>query len=202
MNFKGFYFITDSKLSKNGIVQDVKDAIAGGATIIQYREKNKDSPEMVKEALELKEVCRGKAIFLINNRADIAMAIKADGIHLGQEDMPCSMAREFMPNMIIGISVHSVDEAKKAQIKGADYLGIGPIFETTTKRDAGPGTGIDLIKKINTEVDLPIVAIGGINIYNAKEVLDAGANTVCAMSAVIGENTNERVMEFTKLIKT
>lgn len=200
MNFKGFYFITDSKLSKNGIVDDVKEAIKGGATIVQYREKEKSDEEMVKEILELKEVCKD-VTFLINNRVDIAALVKADGVHLGQEDMPCGMAKElFMRDKIVGVSVRTIEEAREAQKKGADYLGVGPIFDTKTKKDAGPGRGIELIKEIKKEIDLPIVAIGGITLDNAKEILDAGADTICAMSATIGDNVQERVNEFSQLI--
>ncbi len=200
MNYRGFYFITDASLSKNGVVQDVKDAIKGGATIIQYREKNKNNQDMIEEALQIKEVCKD-VTFLVNNRVDIAKLVGADGVHLGQEDMPCGMARElFMRDKIIGVSVHNVEEAKEAQLKGASYLGIGPIFDTTTKKDAGPALGIKTISKIKEEVPLPIVAIGGITLENTKEALDAGADAVCAMSATIGDNVEKRVNEFCELI--
>jgi thiamine-phosphate pyrophosphorylase len=199
MKLQGFYFITDSKLSKNGIVQDVKDAIAGGARIIQYREKYKDNWSMIHESKELKKICEGKAIFIINDRLDICLAVDADGVHLGQDDL-IETARSRLREKIMGITVHNLEEAKAAEDKGADYLGVSPIFHTDTKGDAGPAAGLELVGEIKANCSLPIVAIGGIRLDNAKSVLGAGADTVCAMSATIGDKTEESVRAFSKLI--
>jgi thiamine-phosphate pyrophosphorylase len=200
IKFTGFYFITDSKLSKNGILRDVEDAIKGGATIIQYREKEKDTGPMVEEARALKRICEGRATLLINDRVDVCLAVDADGVHLGQSDMTYGDAYKLLSNKIIGVTVHNVDEAVDAMKKGADYLGVSPIFHTDTKEDAGPASGLKLLEEVSGCVDLPIVAIGGIKLDNVRSVINAGAVTVCAMSATIGENTEERVRQFTQLL--
>jgi thiamine-phosphate pyrophosphorylase len=201
MNFKGFYFITDSSLTTRNIVNDVEEAIKGGATIVQYREKDKDIGPMVEEARAVKKVCDGKATFLINDRVDVCLAVDADGVHLGQMDMDYHTARRLLGDKIIGVTVHDLEEAKTAEADDADYVGVSPIFHTDTKRDAGPAAGLELIKEVRANIVLPIVAIGGIKLDNTQSVLDAGADTVCAMSATIGDNVEEKVGEFNKLIK-
>ncbi len=200
MNFNGFYFITDSRLSRQGIVRDVEDAIRGGATIIQYREKEKDTGPMIEEAREIKGVCRGKAAFLINDRVDVCLAVDADGLHLGQTDMGYKDARRLLGDKIIGITVHNLKEAKAAEAMGADYVGVSPIFETKTKADAGPAAGLETLKEIAQNLAIPVVAIGGITLENAKSVMEAGATTLCAMSATIGEDVGRRVRAFTNII--
>jgi len=200
MNFHGFYFITDSSLTKQGIVKDVADAIEGGATIVQYREKSKDTQSMVEEAIKVKEECKGKAILLIDDRIDVALAADADGVHLGQKDMAYQAARRLLGEKIIGLSTHSLNEAKEAESIGADYIAVGPIFETNTKKDAGPPVGINLIKEVSENLSIPIVAIGGIKLDNAKDIIDAGATTFCAISATVGNNVEESVKEFNKII--
>ncbi len=200
MNFKGFYFITDSGLTKQGIVKDVEDAIGGGATIIQYREKQKDTGPMVEEARAIKEICEGKATFLINDRVDVCLAVGADGAHLGQSDMPYGDARELLgEGRTIGLTAHNLEEAKGAEAIGADYVAVSPVFETKTKSDAGPAAGLDLVKNASEALAIPIVAIGGITPENAGSVMGAGATTLCALSATIGEGTKERVGEFARI---
>ena len=133
-----FYFITDSSMSKNGIINDVKAAVNAGCRIIQYREKNKCTKDMLEEAKKIKELCRSKAVFLVNDRIDIALASDADGVHIGREDMPYAAARKKLGyDKIIGMTVHNVSEAEEAQRIGADYIGLSPIFSTSTKKDAG-----------------------------------------------------------------
>ncbi|PIU41641.1 MAG: thiamine phosphate synthase [Candidatus Omnitrophica bacterium CG07_land_8_20_14_0_80_42_15] len=182
---KGYYFITDSNLSRAGNINDVKSAVTAGVKIIQYRNKDSNASEMYEEALRLKSICKG-AIFLINDRLDIALAVNADGIHIGCDDLPYEVARKLLgKNKIIGVTVHSVREAKKAQRLGADYIGASPIFPTKTKIGAGKSTGVELIKKIKKHVSVPVVAIGGINLSNAGEVIKAGCDGLCAISAVV-----------------
>ncbi|MDR0676339.1 MAG: thiamine phosphate synthase [Elusimicrobiota bacterium] len=184
---KGYYFITDSLLSKNGNLNDCKNAINAGVETIQYRSKNKNSFEMYEEAKTLKEICK-KTNFIINDRIDIALAINADGVHLGQKDLPYKIARKLLGNnKIIGISVSSIEEAETAYNVGASYLGVGPIFMTSTKSDAEKPVGLELIKEIKKKFDskIPIVAIGGINLENAKDVIFAGADSICAISDVV-----------------
>ncbi|MBN1912963.1 MAG: thiamine phosphate synthase, partial [Candidatus Omnitrophica bacterium] len=179
---KGYYFITDSRLSRAGDISDIKSALAAGVKIIQYRDKGSDTKKMYREALKIRQICK-KALFLINDRLDIALAVNADGVHLGNKDMPYEVARKVLgKNKIIGLTVHSEKEAVLAQKQGADYIGVSPIFSTKTKSDAGPGRGVGLLKAIRKKVSLPIIAIGGINLSNAKEVVAAGADGLCAIS--------------------
>jgi len=197
---KGYYFITDKNLSRLGNLSDVRNAVKAGVKIVQYREKNADAKEMYEEALKLRKICKGVS-FLINDRVDIALAVGASGVHLGQSDMPYKVARKLLgKNKIIGITVHNVEQAVLAQKAGADYVGVSPVFETRTKPDAKNPVGIELIRKIKQRVSLPVVAIGGINLSNAKEVISAGANCVCAVSAVIAKkNVKSEINKFQKL---
>jgi len=184
---RGYYFITDSGLSLAGNLSDVRSAVSAGVSIVQYREKSGDTGALYKEALRLAEICRGTTTkFIVNDRIDIALAVDADGVHLGQSDMPYDIARRILgPDKIIGITVHSVDEAVKAEREGADYLGVSPIFSTSTKKDAGIPAGLTLISEIRKKSSLPLIAIGGIDLSNAPDVIAAGADMVCAISAVI-----------------
>lgn len=181
------YFITDSKLTKKNVIEDVKSAIKAGVKIIQYREKEKTTREMVEEAEKIKKLCRENNIILvINDRIDIALAVDADGVHLGNDDMPYGIARKILGDKkIIGLTVHNLKEAYKAEKMGADYIGISPIFETKTKPDAGKPKGLNLIKEVKQKIKIPFVAIGGINESNIKTVLKAGAKCIAAISATV-----------------
>ena len=195
----GLYFITDSKLSHQGIVQDVRDVIEAGCKIVQYREKEKSKEEMLAEAKELAALCKEKSVlFMINNDVELALEVNADGVHLGQDDMPLAEAREKLgAGKIIGITVHNVQEALQAEKEGADYGSISPIFHTDTKKDAGKPCGIELIGRVKKAVKLPIVAIGGIEEENLEEVIAAGADSVAMISAII---TSDDVEETVKRI--
>ena len=199
---KGYYFITDSGLSRAGNISDVKLADACNVCAVQYRNKNAETREMFDEALRLREICRN-ALFLINDRSDIALAVDADGVHLGQSDMPYRAARKMLgPEKIIGITVHNITEATEAQRLGADYLGVSPIFQTETKSDAGKPKGIVLIEEIRAQVDIPLIAIGGINLTNAPEVVRAGADGLCAISAVVAkEDVSSEIKRFQELFR-
>ncbi|MDD5735670.1 MAG: thiamine phosphate synthase [Methanothrix soehngenii] len=182
---KGYYFITDSRLSRAGNISDVMEAAACKVEAVQYRNKNAETRVMYEEALHLREICRDLT-FLINDRIDIALAVGADGVHLGQTDMPCKTAREMLgEEKIIGVTVHNLFEALVAKRDGADYLGVSPIFQTATKSDAGKPAGIALIEEIRRKIDIPLIAIGGINLSNAPEVIGAGADGLCAISCVV-----------------
>jgi thiamine-phosphate pyrophosphorylase len=199
---RGYYFITDSKLSLAGNINDVSEAVKCGVEVIQYRNKNDGTNAMYEEAVRLREIARN-ALFLINDRVDIALATDADGVHLGQSDMPCKVARRLLgPEKIIGITVHNLAEARNAQAIGADYLGVSPIFDTKTKHDAGKAAGISLIEEIRKYVDIPLIAIGGINHSNASDVINAGAHGLCAISCVVAkENVGEEIKKFQELFK-
>lgn len=182
---RGYYFITDAGLSRAGNAADVLAACAAGVKAVQYREKCADTRDIYEEARRLKALCRG-ALFLINDRVDLALAVDGDGVHLGQQDLPYTIARKIMgPGKIIGITVSSLVEALDASRQGADYLGVSPIFPTATKADAGTPGGLDLIREIRKRVSLPLIAIGGITLANAPEVIQAGADGLCAISAVV-----------------
>ena len=186
---KGYYFITDAGISKKGNLSDVKDAVEAGVSVVQYRSKLGDAESMVKEALSIKKICEGKALFIINDIVGVALSVDADGVHVGQGDMPHETARKLLgKNKIIGVTVHNLGEAIMAEKKGADYLGVSPIFSTTTKDDAGEPCGVGLIREIKRNCRIPIVAIGGIDLFNAREVITAGANAICAISAVVAKD--------------
>jgi len=180
-------------LSRAGNVSDVQNAVAAGVEMVQYRRKDASTSELFAEAAVLRKLCR-RTLFLVNDRVDIAMAVQADGVHLGQDDLPFPAARKLLgQEKIIGLTVHSLDEARQAEAAGADYLGVSPIFTTQTKADAGPPAGIQLIQQIKRAVKIPLVAIGGINLANAPEVIQAGADGLCAISAVVsGEDVGRR----------
>lgn len=200
---KGYYFITDSKLSLAGIVSDTRKAVEAGAQIVQYREKSAETSILYGEALALKEICAGRATLIINDRIDIAMAVDADGTHIGQGDMPYEAARRLLGRgKIIGVTVHNLKEAIEAERMGADYLGVSPIFATGTKQDAGNPCGTDMLREIRREVSLPLVAIGGIDLSNVEAVIDAGADMVCAISAVVAKrDVAAEVLKFQRKFK-
>jgi thiamine-phosphate pyrophosphorylase len=172
--------------------------------VVQYRNKNAETLQMYQEAVRLGEICRSSGtIFLVNDRIDIALAAEADGVHLGQSDMPCPKARKLLGReKIIGVTAHNLAEALEAESAGADYLGVSPIYQTSTKPDAGKPAGIRLIEEIAAEVDIPLIAIGGINHENAGEVVRAGADGLCAISCVVAkENVKEEIAKFQALFR-
>jgi len=197
---KGFYFITDSKLSKAGNISDVKNAVAAGVEVVQLREKNISTKAFYLEALELRQLC-ANTMLLINDRVDVALAVDADGVHLGQEDLPYYAARKLLgAKKIIGITAHDVEEAKEAEKMGADYIGVSPVFATNTKPDAGRPSGIVLIEEIKKLVSIPVIAIGGITLSNAPGVVKAGADGLSAISAVITQpDVKQEIEKFQRL---
>ena len=185
------YVVTDSDLSKGRTDAEVaRLAYEGGADAVQLRMKHSDGREMLEQAMEIRKVadefCK---FFFVNDRVDIAMASGADGVHLGQSDIPLEVARDLMgETAIIGISVDNVDQAIAAAEGGADYIGIGSIFNTSTKPDAKQGVGLGAIYEIREAVDIPIVAIGGINRGNIQDVVRAGADAAAVVSAVVAQD--------------
>jgi len=163
-----------------------KAAIDVGASIIQYRDKYASSRKLFADAFELRRLTRDAgALLIINDRVDIALAVEADGVHLGQDDLSLGEARRIVGDIyIIGISATCIDEAVEAAEQGADYIGLGPIFPTPSKNDAAPPMGLDGLVEIRETVDVPIVAIGGITIDNIEEVVRAGADGIAVISAV------------------
>lgn len=198
-----FYLITDSGLSKKGILNDVERALDAGCKIVQYREKNKSTAEIIEEAAAIKKLCGNRAIFLVNDRIDVALAVNADGVHIGQDDMPFEIARKLLgAKKIIGLTVHNVKEAVDAENKGAEYIGLSPIFNTSTKKDAGKSCGVSMIEAVRKNVKLPIVAVGGINKENVSDVIQAGADAAVAISAVVwAEDVYKETKDFINIIK-
>jgi thiamine-phosphate pyrophosphorylase len=188
------YFITDSRLTRKTILEDVKSAIRAGVKIIQYREKGESTGDMIKEAKKIGELCKkNNVLFIINDRVDIVLAVDADGVHLGNKDMTYSIARKILGSKkIIGLTVHNIREAVEAERIGADYIGVSPIFETKTKLDAGRPAGLKLIKDIKKAIKIPFVAIGGINENNLGSVIEAGARSIAAISAILTKDNVEK----------
>ncbi len=200
---KGYYFITDASLSKNGNLNDVQSAVEAGVSMVQYRNKLHNTEVMLEEAKALKKICRGKALFIVNDIVGVALSVDADGVHVGQGDMPYETARKLLgKDKIIGVTVHNLKEAMIFEKKGADYLGVSPIFSTTTKKDAGEPCGVVLIKEIKKTCKVPVTAIGGITLDNAKQVVDAGADAISAISAVMAkDDVKTEIEKFQALFK-
>jgi len=181
--------ITDRRLSRARTVATiVRQALTGGAPIIQLREKELPAREVFELALELRRITReAGALFIVNDRVDIAAASGADGVHLGQDDLPVAAARRLLgAGALVGISARTVEQARRAERDGADYLGVGPVYDArSTKPDALEAQGVELIRTVGTGSDLPIVAIGGISAGRAAAPVRAGAAGVAVISAVV-----------------
>ncbi|HYA31419.1 MAG TPA: thiamine phosphate synthase [Thermodesulfovibrionales bacterium] len=197
-HLSGLCLVTDRKASGMSCEEMTVAALDAGAGWIQYREKEKNRREAYYEAVKLRGMTRkAGALFVVNDHADIALAVDADGLHLGQDDLPLNEARRVVGKRIIGISTHSLPEAILAQEEGADYIGFGPVFRTSTK-DAGEPKGVELLHEIRRHVKIPVVAIGGISLENLSSVLDAGADGVAVASAIFRGNIHENVRSFMK----
>lgn len=183
------YAVTDrSWLNGRTVAEQVEDALKGGATFIQLREKNLDYDSFLAEAFEVKELCRKYDVpFVINDNVDIAIACDADGVHVGQSDMAAGNVREKLgPDKIIGVSAHNIEEALTAQANGADYLGVGAMFNTSTKTDVET-TSNGMLYDICHAVDIPVVAIGGINENNILQLKGTGTDGVAIVSAIFSK---------------
>jgi len=194
--------ITDERLSRGrSHLEIAAAAVRGGADVIQLRDKEASGGRLFEIAVALRELTRGTGIpLIVNDRLDVAMAAGADGVHLGQEDLPADAARRILgPEKILGVSAETPAEARRAEAAGADYLGVGPVFEARgSKPDAGAPQGLDQIVRIRAETRLPIVAIGGIRPDNARRVREAGADAVAVISAIVSA---EDVEEATRRMK-
>lgn len=195
MSYKGkidysLYLVTDRNvLMGRDLLKGIEEAIKGGATLIQLREKNISTLEFYNIALKVKELTNKYNIpLIINDRLDIALAVDAEGLHIGQDDMPLKIARKILgDDKIIGVSTSSTEEALGAQRDGADYVGVGAMFPTDTKTDADSVTLMEL-RSIKASLKIPVVAIGGINKNNIQSVMKTGANGVAVISAVLSES--------------
>ena len=188
------YLVTDRGLARGRSTLDiVKAAANGGVTCVQLREKDCLTLEFIEQALSIKDYLSARGIpLIINDRIDVAQAVKADGIHLGQTDMPLDMARAIVEDsMLIGISAESLEDAIEAEKGGADYLGVSPIYATPTKTDTAPPLGLEGLRQIRATVKIPLVGIGGLNRENAAEVIRNGADGVAVVSAIVAAGDPE-----------
>lgn len=188
------YLVTDRDLlGGHNLIDEVRKAIKGGVTVVQLREKNADAREFYHLAVALKLETEAAGVpLIINDRLDIALASRAEGLHIGQEDLPLQVAMGLMPaGSIIGLSVNTVQEARDGARLGASYLGAGPIFATATKEDANDPIGLKGMKAIREAVSIPLVGIGGINEENLNAVKMAGADGVAVVSALMGKTDIE-----------
>ena len=196
------YLVTDEAcLQYASLLDAVEEALQAGVTLVQYREKNGLGKEMLQKAVALRKLChRYHVSFIVNDRLDVALMSGADGVHLGQDDLPVAEARKLAgPDFIIGATAHNVQEALAAQSAGADYLGCGAVFATTTKRDTVP-LGLEGLRAIRQTVHIPIVGIAGITPLNYQQVLETGADGAAVVSGILGaDNISKAVKAFLKV---
>lgn len=191
------YLVTDEKSCKGkDFYSCIEEAIESGVKIVQLREKNLSSKDFYEKALKVKEICKSyEVLFIINDRLDIAQAVEADGVHLGQSDMPIEKAREILKDkFLIGATARNIEEAKKAELLGANYIGSGAIFGTSTK-DNAKKLEIEDLKKIVNSVKIPVFAIGGININNVSMLKNIGLQGVCSVSGILSEKDCKKAVE-------
>ena len=182
------YLVTDRDLARGrSTFEIVKAAVDGGVTVVQLREKHCSTREFIEQALAIKNFLKSRKVpLIINDRLDVAQAVKADGVHLGQTDMPLEMAKDILgDSMLIGISAESLDDAIAAEKGGADYLGVSPIYATPTKTDTAAPLGLAGLREIRRAVRLPLVGIGGLNQDNSAEAIRSGADGVAVVSAIV-----------------
>ena len=193
------YLVTDRELLGERNLEDcIEMAIQGGVTLVQLREKSVSTLKFLQLAIRVKEITSRYHIpLIINDRLDIALAVDADGLHVGQDDLPMLKARELFPNKIIGVSASTLAEARLAQQQGADYLGVGAVFSTTTKTDA-PEVSLEQLELIKKSVTIPVVAIGGINGTNLQQVMATGIDGVSVVSAILAQ---ENILKATKMLR-
>ena len=199
---KKLYLVTDYRIPFNELLEKTKEALIGGVSIVQYRAKNKETKEMCKEAGALKKLCdEFGALFLVNDRVDVALAVKAHGIHIGQDDMEVSIAREIMPkDAVIGVTVHNKEEALKAIKEGADNLGVGALFSTNSKDDATLMT-LETLREIKSVSNIPLYGIGGITPYNLNKDILENLEGLAVISALLNsDNIREKSQEFLNIL--
>lgn len=184
----GLYIILDPSVCPHRSLADaLKEAIVAGARLFQYRNKSAPMKEAFAEALVLRKVALDAGVtFIVNDRCDLALAVDADGVHLGQEDLSLDLARKLMgPSKLVGLSTHNSNQVREANEGKPDYLGFGPIFKPGSKQDHDPLVGLDGLHAMRMLTSLPVFAIGGIQIDHVGEVMRAGANGVAIISAVL-----------------
>jgi thiamine-phosphate pyrophosphorylase len=189
------YLVADPELSGDRpFLQVVASALSGGVCAVQLRDKHASARELLLVGEEMLRIAHSySASFLINDRPDLALALQADGVHVGPEDLPPGEARRLLPKpRLLGVSAGTLQEALSAQEFGADYLGVGPVFPTTTKRDAGEPLGLATLSQIAAAVRIPVIGIGGITLDNAASTIEAGCAGVAVVSALMGAADPEK----------
>lgn len=199
------YLITDRKVlsSQFSLLSSVEAALKGGVKAVQLREKDLGTRELLDMAYTMREITdKYRAKLFINDRVDIALSVEADGIHLGQKSIPAYAVRRIVKDkFMIGVSAHSIEEAKQAEKGGADFITLGPVYQTPSKLKYGQPLGVDIIRKAKDEISIPVFAIGGIKKDRIKEVLDAGADGVALISGILGaKDIKEKAGEFLRLL--
>ena len=198
------YLVTDKSDDVEKFLNTIEEAIKGGTTVVQIREKTADTLDFYNLALKVKEITTKYNVpLIINDRVDVALAVDADGVHVGQSDMPCDITRKLIgEDKILGVSAATVEEAKKAQEDGADYIGTGAVFPTQTKSDA-PSLTKEELKEIVESIEIPVVAIGGITLENACELKDTGISGLSVVSAIMSsENPKKSSQELLKIFNS
>ena len=183
-----FYLVTDSDILRGrDFYNSIEEALKGGVTMLQLREKNASGKEFLEKAIKLRELTKKYNVkFIINDRVDIAMLCDADGVHVGQSDIPANKVRELMgEDKIVGVSARTVEEAIRAKENGADYLGVGAMFNTRTKLDA-KSVSIEKLKEIKELIKLPVVAIGGLSLSNIDKLKECNVDGYAVVSAILG----------------
>jgi thiamine-phosphate pyrophosphorylase len=190
------YLVTDNSDDVEKFLNTIEEAIKGGVTVVQIREKTAETLDFYKLALKVKEITAKYDVpLIINDRVDVALAIDADGVHVGQSDMPCDVTRRLIgEDKIVGVSAATIEEAKKAEMDGADYIGTGAVFPTKTKDDA-PSVTKEELKEIVESINIPVVAIGGINLENAGQLKDTGIAGLSVVSAIMSSDNPKKSSE-------
>jgi thiamine-phosphate pyrophosphorylase len=190
------YLVTDKSDDVEKFLKTIEEGIKGGVSVVQIREKTADTLDFYNLALKVKEITTKYNVpLIINDRVDVALAIDADGVHVGQSDMPCEITRKLVgQNKIVGVSAATIEEAKKAENDGADYIGTGAVFPTSTKKDAPKVTKKEL-KEIVDSINIPVVAIGGITLENAHELTDTGIKGLSVVSAIMSSQNPKESSE-------
>jgi len=183
---RGFYVIIDPEVAGDRPEDEIaRQVIEGGATLVQWRDKQREKGLQLSVARRLKEICAQAAVpLIINDHVDLALAAEADGVHVGQKDLPVSIVRRLMPNAIIGCSTNNVEEALRAQADGASYVSVGRLFPTDSKADTRPAS-LDTLRAVKQAVHIPVAAIGGISEESVDAALAAGADLVAVIGAVV-----------------
>lgn len=200
---KTLYLVTDYVIDFNELLKKVEMALIGGVDIVQYRSKGTSTRVMCDEALKLKQIChKYNTLFIINDRVDVAEAIDADGVHVGQDDMKADIVRRILgDDKIIGVSARNLEEALQAKEDGADYIGVGALFTTQTKMDA-KSVSLDTLKEIRKAVGIPIYGIGGISLDNITEEVKDNIDGVAVVSAILNsENIEVTSRKFKEILE-